>query len=54
MKNHGKYSIYLTGSKKRIERTVYEDEYGKCYVKWYGNMIEVKRSGFGYSTVDKY
>lgn len=55
MKSHGRYSIYLTGSHKHIERTVYEDENGKCYIKWYGDMIEVYRGQSGaYVTVEKY
>ncbi len=54
MKSHGKNRVYLTGSQKSVERTIYEDDNGRYYVKWYGNMIEVRRSGYGYATVEKY
>ena len=55
MKSHGRYRVYLRGSRKHIERTIYEDENGKCFVKWYGNLIEVKRGNGGtYGTVEMY
>ena len=54
MKNHGRYRIYMTGSKCYIDRSVYEDKDGKCYIKWYGQMVEVKHSTCGYVTVESY
>ena len=56
MKNHGQHEIYLTGSKRRIKRSVYEKD-GKFFIKWYGEYIEVERSGYGgtfYKTVESY
>lgn len=54
MKNHGTYEIYLTGSKTTVKRVVYENEDGKCFVKWYGKYIEVKHNVMNYSTVEAY
>lgn len=48
------YPIWLTGSKKTIKRMVYEDN-GKLFIKFYGQLIEVKRSDSGkYYTVKEY
>ena len=53
MKNMGKYSIYLTGSRKTIQRSVYEEN-GKYFIKFYGQYIEVVRNWSDYCTVEKY
>lgn len=49
--------IWLTGSRKSIERTVYTD--GMTYfVKWYGEYIEVENHStlatMGWMTVEAY
>lgn len=55
MTSHGRYAIFLTGSKRNVERSVYEDEQKRFWIKWYGKYIEVKRSDFGnYWTVEPY
>lgn len=53
MKNLGKYRIYLTGSKKYISRCVYKtnDFY---FIKFYGKMIEVKKSQMDFYTIESY
>lgn len=54
MINHGTYSVWLTGSKSYVKRCVYEEEKsGKQFIKFYGQLVEVKRSG-EYSTVEEY
>ena len=50
----GTHKIYLTGSRKFIERCVVTDG-TKYFIKWYGNMIEVKLGFSGYfRTVEAY
>ena len=54
MKSIGTYEIYLTGSRKYTKRAVTTDG-TKYFIKWYGNMVEVKRGYAGYfMTVEKY
>lgn len=53
MKNLGQYKIWLTGSEKFVQRSVYEKD-GKHYIKWYGQMIEVVRGTYDYTTVEAY
>lgn len=45
--------IYLTGSRKTIQRVVYKKD-GLFYIKWYGEYIEVKKGTAGYYTVEPY
>ncbi len=60
MRKHGSnYKVWLKGSRRMVERTVYTD--GQNYfIKWYGNYIAVKNaSGFnnvtsGWVTVEEY
>ena len=55
MISHGKYAVFLTGSKRNVARNVYEDDQKRFWIKWYGKHIEVKRSDFGnYWTVEPY
>lgn len=56
MKSIGTYSIYLTGSRKTIRRSVkVDEETNKCFIIWYGNLIEVERGiGSGFLTVEDY
>lgn len=49
----GKDRVYLTGSRRTIERVIHK-EAGKFFVVWYGNMIEVKKGSSGYYTVEAY
>jgi len=51
--NNGSYSIWLTGSRKTVRRCVWERN-GKTYIKWYGDMVEVKRGAHSYYTVEEY
>lgn len=53
IKNIGKYSIYLTGSKETIQRVVKTDG-EKHFITWYGNLIEVKRGTSGFYTAEEY
>ena len=53
-KNHGQYPIWLWGSRKTITRSVYEAQDGRCYIVWYGQMIEVKHGWIGYTTIEAY
>lgn len=53
MKSLGKNPVWLTGSRKTVRRTVRTDG-AKFYITWYGQVVEVKDSGNGYVTVDKY
>lgn len=52
--NHGQYEIYLTGSRKHIWRSVYEDETGRTYIVWYNQIVEVIKGHFGYYTKEAY
>lgn len=54
MKNTGTNTVYLTGSKKYIDRVIWEDASGKLFVKWYGEMIAVERGEWCFYTVDAY
>ena len=57
MKSVGYDSIYLTGSKKTIRRSVkFNEENNKYYIVFYGNLIEVETtySGYGFRTVESY
>lgn len=49
----GTYTVRLTGSKKNIKRTVYTDG-NRFFIKWYGNMIEVRRETNDFYTVEAY
>lgn len=58
MKNHGRYMILLSGTQKHygqsyIARNVYEHN-GKYYIRFHGNLIEVRHTQQGYATVDEY
>ena len=54
MISHGRYAIFLTGSKRNVERSVYEDEQKRYWIKWYGKYIEIKRGISGYYTAEPY
>lgn len=49
--------IFLTGSKKRVNRTIYTEN-GKYFMKWYGEFIEVfnvyPNLTMGWITVEAY
>ena len=49
----GKDRVYLTGSRRTIERVICKNA-GKFFIAWYGNMIEVKKGNSGYYTVEAY
>lgn len=50
----GSYPVYFTGSRESHSRIVFRKN-GKCYVRWYGNFIEVIRgAGSEYKTVENY
>ena len=52
--DHGKYSIWLTGSKEEIRRNVYSKE-GKYFIVYYGQEVEVWRAyAMGFATVEKF
>ena len=51
--NMGTCAIWLTGSKKRVQRVVYKIG-GQFFVKWYGNMIEVKRGTHSFYSIEEY
>lgn len=53
MIRHGKYSVYLKGSHTSIERVIYEHE-GKFYIKFYGELIEVRHLMQDFATVEEY
>ena len=50
-------TIYLTGSRKHVKRTIYTEN-GKYFVKWYGQYIEVfniyTNLTIGWVTVEAY
>ena len=55
LKNCGRDYIYLTGSQKTIERTIYTDNDGNSYCKFYGDLVAVERSKTcGYHTKERY
>lgn len=60
MTNMGKRLIYLTGSRKTIERVLWRSEDGAYWIKWYGEMIKVYHpNGYvnvtaGWRTVEAY
>lgn len=54
MKNHFQNIVYLKGSGTSVKRSVYEDENGKFFVKYYGELIEVERHGTDFRTVEAY
>lgn len=45
--------VYLTGSRRTIQRIVFEEN-GLYYVKWYGEYIQVAKAATGYYTVEPY
>lgn len=50
-----KETIWLTGSEQYIYRNVYHiDDIDRDYIIFLGKLIEVKRHGDIYSTVDSY
>lgn len=53
MKRIGMMSIYLTGSRKTIERVVVSDG-EKFFITWYGQLIEVKQGTHRFYTVLDY
>lgn len=53
MIRHGKYSVYLKGSHTSIERVIYEHE-GKFYIKFHGELIEVRHLMQDFATVEEY
>ena len=53
MEKIGTGRVWLTGSRKTIERVVYKDG-DKLFVKWYGQMIEVIRGINAYVTIEEY
>lgn len=54
MIDHGSYPVSLRGSGKDVNRNVYEDENGRCYIVWYKQLIEVIRGRWGYETIEAY
>ena len=63
MTNCGRYPVWLKGSRRTIERTIYagrEDKQegnsftDKCFVKWGENYVEVKRATMGFVTIEEY
>lgn len=55
MTSHGKYAVFLTGSKRNVARSVYEDDQKRFWIMWYGKYIEVKRNESGtYYTAEQY
>ena len=55
MKSIGNYPVYLTGSKKTVNRAVKTPDNEKFYIVWYGQLIEVVRGYAGYfKTVEAY
>ena len=54
MAKMGVYSVYFIGSRITVNRVIFTDNQ-KFYVRWYGNLIEVKRGTGGYfQTVETY
>lgn len=45
--------VWLTGSRREIERVIYQDG-ERFFVKWYGNMIQVEQGRSGFYTVEMY
>lgn len=54
MINHGVYRILLNKNGTAVQRAVYEDRDGKCYIKFYGEWVEVERGAWNYHTVEEY
>jgi len=49
-----KRKVWLTGSRKYIERVIHKEK-SRCTVTWYGKEIEVKESESGnWYTVEAY
>lgn len=50
--------VYFTGSKKRMERTIYISSDGEYCIKWYGEYIQVENTNGevtdGWRTVEQY
>lgn len=53
MKNYGEDRIYLCGSRRTICRNVYELN-GKYYIRFSGQLVEVRKAYGYYRTVDAY
>ena len=53
MESNGKEPIWFTGTQRTFWRTLYKSDC-KYFCKWYGRMIEVKRSWNGFVTVEQY
>ena len=52
--NMGFYPIWFTGTRRTYSRTVYKKD-DRFFVKWYGELIEVKRGESGnFYTVEEY
>jgi len=45
--------IYLTGSRKTIQRVVFTEN-NLYFIKWYGQYIQVEKCATGFCTVEKY
>lgn len=54
MKNHGVYRVTLNRNGASVYRAVYEDSDGKCYIKFYGEWVEVKHGIYSYHTIEEY
>ena len=53
--NRGVGYVWLRGSHKYVKRNVYQTCEDKCFIEWYGQMIEVTRhEGTIYYTVEQY
>lgn len=53
MNSLGTYPVWLTGSRKTIQRCIYTNG-EKCYCIYYDRTIEVVHGQFGYYTVEAY
>ena len=55
MKNHGRYPIWFTGTRRTYWRAVLEKEDGTYWCKWYGQLIAINWGDTGtFYTVEKY
>lgn len=54
MKNNGRDVVYMTGSRVRVWRCIYEQD-GRFFIKWHGEFVEVRRGNWGaWCTVGQY